>query len=49
MTFDGTLTINGLPYWAETHLKHVQTIREKYRIKDLSKRLDLLDKTKKKK
>ena len=49
MTFDGTLTINGLPYWEETHLKNVQTIKEKYRMKELAKSLDLLDKTKKKK
>lgn len=32
MQFDSTLTISGKPFWEETHMKHVRTIREKYAI-----------------
>ena len=31
------LTINGKDYWQETHHKHVQTIREKYAMKQINK------------
>jgi len=44
MRYDGTLTIDGQPFWQETHMKHVETIRDKYAMKAIKQSKPLIEK-----